>query len=203
MRAKLVDKIFENPNAINYNGKEVAYDSDAVVPFAYYYNELVTGERGDVHSELKRKNSFRDDGGRTQNSGRLFTEQKIISFWRFPKDQNELLKVLKDLEEELNMIIIDDPEWKIEIPARKDDLEAIKNNQNWGKWGAKEIYIPIKDYKGSIERNKEELEQKHILSPILKKDRSVPSFVGSKRYQTKKPLAWRQALVPESLKIIL
>jgi len=206
MRAKLVDKIFENPNAINYKGKEISYDSKGIICFAYYNGKLAfSTERGIIHPVLQKRNNLHSDNveGRSKNSGRLFTEQKIISFWRFPKDKEELLKVLKDLEKETDLDIINDPQWNIEIPLDKKDLEFSDKYANWGKWGATEIFIPIKDYKFYIERSKEELEQEHIIPPMLKKNRSIPSGVGSKRYQTKRPLSWRQAMVQESLEINL
>jgi len=204
-------KLFENPNTINIDDENIEWwESRNDYAFAYYHNKKdLNIEFHGVHSQMydnlfgsiKIPNRIKDDYRaindyratiyRTPLSGRLFKDWKIITFWLFPKNQEELKKVIKDLESQLNIIIWDDPEYKIEINTEN------RNDEDWGDDNPSEDYsikqIPLKDYKKSAPRSKKDLSTQHILSPLQKSKRTV--------YHNKKhiPLALRQKMYAESL----
>ena len=218
-------RLNENPNAIidpevwekkknqkSYTPDKIEYDSLQNIPFGYYgaHDAFITGGSRDTHSHLlskaKKLDLIQTAGEsieRPKNSGRIFVDHKVITFWTFPETYEELIKVIKDIENNTNLNILNDPEWKIEIPSGEFKSHLDKKDISWGSWhpriGQVE-YISIKDFRGGYKRSEEELGQEHIQSPIKKKKKEVPSGVGSKRYGSKKPLKYRQKLVAESLK---
>ena len=142
----------------------------------------------------------REDKERGKNSGRIFTNQKLLTFWVFPENQGELLKILADLENKTKLNIINDPEWRIEIPAGEFKKALTDDQGSWGSWypriGQMEM-VPIKDYKGDHTRSEEDMGQQHAFSPMdpRKKKRKV--------WKSKSPsgidrLKIRQAMYAES-----
>jgi len=213
---KKYPRLNENPNAIydKHLGRAVDWYETPVIPFGEYKGKLRVGQPELTHSQLCDEYNEGDYNvyDRGPNSGRLFLNYKLITFWQFPKNHKDLVEVIKKIEDAIVFAgmditdILNDPEWRVEIPDPKYLKYPDKTydiNKEWvDEWHPKKddnLFIPIKDYKGTVERRKEELEQQHIIPPMLKKNRSVPSGIGSKRYQSKKPLAWRQAMVPESI----
>lgn len=217
MRAKF---IFENPNAIippdvwekkkdqsSYTPKPIEYDSEGVIPFGFYgsSNTLIIGTKNQAHMDLLKKaykkgiiasrNELEERG---DNTGRLFTKQKVITFWNFPKDYNELVNVLKELEKETKLNILNDPEWKVEIPAG-EFKEEIDKKGSWGSWKPRigQIkYIPIDQYKGGYKRSEAELGQEHIKSPLHKKKRTP--WINTKKPTGLDRLKMRLAMQSES-----
>lgn len=195
----------ENPNAIidpkewekykdkpSHTPSKIEYDAEGVIPFGYYGDPptLITGTSKQTHMHLLNKakkidliktaGQFKERG---RNSGRLFTNQKVISFWNFPKDYNELNKVIKDLETKLNIKISQDPEWKIEIPSGEFKNALDQDVGSWGSWHPRigqVKYIPINQYKGGYKRSEDEMGQEHIKSPLLKKKKSIGSWGSGK-----------------------
>ena len=191
------------------NTETVEYDYGPNVPFMYYDNDskMATGNPRDTHwdmwRKLQKKNLLtKDDKERSRNSGRLFPNIKVLTFWNFPKDYNELVKVIKDLEKETGYKFLDDPEYLIEIPAAENKSAIDDDKGSWGSWTPRifsQDFIPFSEYKGGHKRSEEELGQEHIASPMSKKKKTVPQGVGSKAPQGRsKPLAWRQAMYAES-----
>ena len=154
--------------------------------------------------------------------GRIWPKAKIISFWKYPAP-SRIRKVIKDLEKELENLFIestiwDDPKYKIEIivSSKPKSSKTYRSNSDYSafsgdspgdlKWNLANVtskFITPKKYElqsNIQQRSKEEIEQEHEISPMLKKTRSVPSDVGSKRYASRRPLAWSQKLYQESYK---
>ena len=142
--------------------------------------------------------------------GRLWTDSKVISFWEYPKDKDELDNFIEQLNNEKDLI---DDTWRIEIVVNKQGEPSLPKSKYWGYSEANPSYtaanigeymvtksklIPITDYVGSLKRSKEELEKAHLLSPLEKeklrrqgKLKVEPGF-GSTSPKNKRE--WRQAL---------
>jgi|AntAceMinimDraft_18_1070375.scaffolds.fasta_scaffold08511_2 hypothetical protein len=221
MRAKLIT---ENPNAIidpkvwekkkqdkSYTPSKIEYNTFGSVPFGYYGADkiLITGHPEQTHYHLFNKASKRGlitnnslIKERGENSGRLFKIQKIITFWNFPEDYNELIKVLNDLEKDTKFNIINDPEWKVEIPSGEFKNAMDSNKSSWGSWHPRighQDFISIKDYKGGFQRSEDELAQQHVFSPMdPRKKKKVPKSWETSKPNDLKRLKLRQAMYAES-----
>lgn len=197
------EKYKDNPKKSSYQPSPIHYDENNNIPFGYLKDgTLIIGKYSSIHDTIGKG---KERLGRSKNSGRIFTNYKVITFWNFPSDYNELIKVIKDLENKTKLNILNDPEWLIEIPSGefKKALED-EDIKSWGSWRPKIIdqkFIPIKDYKGGYTRSKEEMEIDHVKSPLLKQ-KTPPHGYGSKNPKYK-PLALRQAMYAESYYPIL
>lgn len=232
--------INENPNAIidpkewdknkanaNSTPKPIMYNEDPkAVPFGFYGPDkvLVTGGPKTIHTSLMRK-AYKMGTDvipnrkwlieRGQNFGRLFPTYKVITFWLYPEDINELMQVLKELEGVTKLNIINDPEWVIEIPGgefkKHIDKKVGNGFSGWGSWKPRvgQInYVQIKDYKGGHKRSEAELKAPHLYTPSEKEEArkkgelpGVPDGVGSKKnvnwHDWQKPF---ESLVEEHIK---
>lgn len=91
-------------------------------------------------------------------AGRLWYEKKIISFWEYPENKQELLSILNMLKDKMKKIYqvdIDLNEYSIEILTEKGEIFDDDN-----------IYelIPISKYVGSVEHSEETLNAPHLMS---------------------------------------
>jgi len=204
-------RVFESPDEISwpnltYNQYGEPVDSNEWAPefgatgshaFWYENGEFVMGNEHGGHplEVLRDKESY---------SGRVWADQKLISFWYYPS-KFQFQDIAKELSEKLSrkrgedINILEDPEWKVEIlPENKkwhsqDPYVRDAAEKTW-----KTELVPAGEYGGSAQRSEEDLGQEHAKSPMLKK-LSRDKVGGSKKYGKEKPLVWRQALVPESL----
>lgn len=89
--------------------------------------------------------------------GRIWTKQKVLSFWRYPKTKSHLMKIIKQLERQL----------KIKIIGANFKLEVLTDgSEEQGNYDAKETsLIDPKNYKGSSDQHG----GAHVESPMLKK----------------------------------
>ena len=181
-------KLFENPNYIKYKEKKVEHTAENNVTFGYFDNkfEFIINDFGDVaftHLNLMRNvndvynRNYRNY--RTEKSGRLFVDDKIISFWHFPKDNNELKAVCDDIKLSVGIDCWND-EWKIELNLNNSDAYD-KDTGYWTGY-SETAFIPIKDYISSDNRSEEELKSTHTDSP-MKKDRSPSNIHKNKNLQ--------------------
>ena len=188
-------RLNENPDSVSDDkGKYLTkWFEGRVYPFIYIKDNdtLYLGPPRKVHEDIIRSPDFPLDYEKSY-SGRIWLDKKYIAFWTYP-DPETFIEIIDELEIQFNsnqikkVEIWDDPEFKVELHIREVKDKLGKGNR----------FVHPKEYIGSESPPKEE--QQHILSPIEKKNRSVPSGVGSKRYQTKRPLSWRQAMVSEHL----
>jgi hypothetical protein len=197
--------INENPNAIidptdweknknkpSHTPSKIEYDAPGAIPFGFFGsdNVLVIGNRRQTHMHLLKKageegliRTASEAKERGKNSGRLFPVQKVITFWNFPRDYKELEKVIKDLETLTGLKILNDPEWRIEIPAGEFKGALDSDQGSWGSWHPRigqVAYIPIDEYKGGYTRSEDELGQEHVKSPLLKKKKSIGNWGSGK-----------------------
>jgi hypothetical protein len=143
------------------------------IVFSYFNDELYIGNNtnydllsinmSDINSSSI--NNYMDKYGRGEFSGRLFIDEKILTFWYFPKNNKQLKKIVNDLEEKTKLNIWND-EWKIEYNKIEND------EYDWGNWNPMDDenieYIPIKNYKKLGKRSEKELKTPHLMTPIEK-----------------------------------
>lgn len=213
MIIKFNNYIKESPDNIYINGKHIYLFDDNVktVAFGYlrenklkdkfkedYLNKIFTTKS--VHpvliNILSKENIFiedddipiftkRDVPNYLKLSGRLYMDYKIITFWDFPKNKEELKKIIEDLENKLNIKIWNNG-WKIEIIE-----DYLNKDYFWTNDIEKLSYIPVEEYKGSKDFSEEE-RKKHLESPLFKKKNNIKGF-GSLSSKGKQPLSWKQA----------
>ena len=123
----------------------------------------------------------------TYNSEYLITiyeeefDNNTMEFVSHVGEFNMIVKVENDSTDKLKI----GKEWKIEIVVNTDGRLENPDTKYWNKKtlkkkNLKNIIIPIKDYKGSLQRSEEELNQQHILSPLKKNRNQLPVGIGSK-----------------------
>lgn len=160
--------ITENPDTvwegIPYNSKSFEYEDYEARPFFIEANEnhtkvvrLYVGKRGTTHGDIKRGDSID-----AMYPGRIWLENKIISFWVYP---NVILfkDIIKSLEEELNIKIFNNG-WRLEILKIENDkiLRKEFSPNNGGYYlrdhniSAKPELISIEKYDGSEDVSEEE-----------------------------------------------
>lgn len=183
----LARKIFENPNAILHNGEVVKWSTKNCIAFARHGKDERLYTTIDTHMGLvydlskQGVNIPYGNSGRSKDSGRLFVDLKIITFWVFPKNKEDFLQLISELND-ITGVGIDDT-WSVEV-LKYDDRNIDVPDPGWGNWYPKESeveYIPIADYEGGYRRSQSELKAAHEDSPLLKKNRSVPTGIGSKK----------------------
>lgn len=189
-------KLYENPDTVRWmeNGEKqkLKYDSPEAITFGYIDDKMYVTVKGEVisHGEL----CYGDRYGMTY-PGRLWADHKIITFWSYPP-KDELMKVIKDIEDQYNdeyvtstikndetktmkyyydnkdKIKIDDT-WQIEIVVDESgDYTSPKtkdyNKKILGSLGLSSKLVSLKEYSGSAERSEEELAILHELPPAQK-----------------------------------
>ncbi len=183
-------KIFENPNAVLHNGNVVEWNTDNCIAFARFGKDerlyTTNATHFDLDYDLKHQGvdvSFNNKfAGRSKDSGRLFVELKIITFWQFPKNKEDFLQLIVELKDITDIEI--DNTWSVEV-LKHDDKNINSPDLGWGDWNPSEKtveYIPIADYQGGYRRPQQELKIMHVVSPLLKQKNVKPGY-GSKYYK--------------------
>jgi len=116
--------------------------------------------------------------GRGEFSGRLFPDLKLITFWDFPHNNNEMMDIANDIKN--NMGYNDIMDWSVECLINSN----IRHNRD------NIFFVKVKDYKTSAKRTDSELAMKHI--KVGKGGSDVISGYGSRN--KKNAREWRQAL---------
>jgi len=200
-------KIYESPDHVNYDKPYInlSYSDRDAIPFGYSKedDDVMIGKKNhnDIHADLS--NDYgKDYGGREvlYFSGRMWVKYKVISFWDYPNDYEQLKEVLEDIEAEYYVVnketIKFDDEWKIEVIFDGDE-QIINKYLFWGdsmldgdqRYINDSKLIPINDYKGSGKRTAEELAKAHM---EVGKGGKVDGF-GSDYYNGKLPSGMSQA----------
>ena len=179
----------------------LSYDDDGAFAFSYddYDNLMIScegGTHGDLQSPETGQDYYRESA---TNSGRIWTFDKMISFWEYPAPK-EILNILRDLEGELNIKILNDPDYRIETLV--DMVGEPVNYDIAGHWtsDSDQKFLTPQEYSQLHDdqiqqRSPEELAKGHKKSPLLKPHKKPIKGSGSSKYGTQKPLAFRQALV--------
>ncbi len=115
--------------------------------------------------------------------GRLWLNPKIISFWDYPMDNEEMKEVINRIEKRLDINIWND-QWLLSITDKNGN----------------DSLIPIADYEKSENPSKEEWIN-HIKSPFLKQ-KKVPKGWGSEHPDYQKKRAWQMASLTSENKLV-
>jgi hypothetical protein len=172
--------IYENPDIVKSeeNNINIHYNDRNAYPFTTFKdfgNRVFIGKEGGTHTTIVYyyKDELPSDVMdrmrlHIEYDGRIFLNEKIISFWHYP-DEDNFKEIIINLEKaflndrHMNVNIWNDPNYKIEV--KNSDLSY--------------NIIPIQQYIKS--ENPSELDYKqHIMSPLLKQKKSVPLGYGSK-----------------------
>jgi len=181
--------LYENPDAIIYNDKEIRYHQLGTYPFGYYKGKLIIGKETESHIQMLDRKYQERSLAHIKYSGRLYTKEKIITFWDYPPE-NKIGKILKDIymaAKETFTKIGSLTTYKIEI-ITKPNGEIIKNldsdnapiMSDLKRLGFNVFYIPVSKYKGSMSYNSLDRER-HIQSPLNKTKSVVHQGIGSKK----------------------
>jgi hypothetical protein len=147
----------ESPDGVKIDKRKIMWFENQAYGFNYDpLGNLMVTPPGRSHYD-----SFKLGREQMFNSGRLWLNDKIISFWEYPT-QNRMNTIIKDLEKYFK-IIIDKNEWMIEIVTDEYGKLVIKPYS--GKMWEEEVtkIIPLKNYEnlqissGTIKRTTDRL----------------------------------------------
>ena len=183
-------KLFESPDVIYWKNKELFYDEDGAWAFGYKDGILYTSAER-THGHLV-KNLDRDD---FRYHGRIFTKQKLITFWEYPF-QKDLKRIISELEVAIREKIWDNGYLIEIIDTPENSIDRIKYEPSTWGYLTQGIFIPLEDYVGSGDWDEETLKKQHVLSPMLKKRQISPEF-WKIRAKKEKPLPFKQKIHQE------
>lgn len=127
-----------------------------------------------IFSEKMNRLGFSNDGSNI--SGRLWTYNKVMSFWKYP-DESMFKKIISKIKE--NGFYIDSS-WRVEVYARnKYETVVIPIDQYKGQYVEK-VSKPQSD---EVDRELNEQLHRHLLSPIDKK-KSPEDSLSYKKVET-------------------
>ena len=190
----------EPSNPITYKEIEDFYEGEA--DFYEYFDDMY---QDDIYEEVMEYDYI----------GRMWITSKVITFWKYPKDKEDLKKVIESIEKESKIKIWDNG-WQILIIMVKniDGKDAIKHlvysredgveSVSGDEYDHTEKLIPLEDFESSLNPTEEEIIS-HIQSPLNKKRIPVFSGVGSKKKMphalpNELPVETRSRLYQESSK---
>jgi hypothetical protein len=208
-------KYTESADGLMYKNKVILYDDALTFPFIVSDKKNINGKHNaDVGKEGKTHGTVSEVGN---INGRIFLEQKIISFWQL--QSKDFVDILKSVQEKFNekdyrshvekYLPIDffDGDWKIDIHNSEYKNKFNDDLSKWGgeiytldRWrtGDKGVLIPLLNFIKmtggvvNIERD-EEVYNQHLLSWAEKDKLKKPKGWGSDLKARKNPLAWEQA----------
>lgn len=198
------NKLFENPNAIwvRSEGRNRAWSYKDCIAFSYDDRKTKMYVGNSTHVDLV---DIYDEDSRGPCSGRLFLNEKVITFWRFPENYEELIKTLDDIVKEIKKAIFrykldpvpeipnfNDKEWRIEIPKNHNASNWGKLTDDWDPTEDTQDFIKIEDYRGGIKRSDAELKMRHLMPPAAGK-KEVPLGFGSRNPKYLKKRQWQMA----------
>jgi len=183
-------RLFEHPDWINIPGdKEVSWDKDGTYAFGIFNNKLYISKERATHGSIEvtlNDRPYFPDRKDFKYAGRIWTKEKFISFWKYPR-KSILFKIIRELEKDLNINIIDDIEWKIDVPTDKNDVYS----------KGKQIHLSKYIGKPREKHSAEDLARQHNVSPLLKPKRKVPFGFGSKNPKYLEHRQWQMAMATE------
>jgi len=232
------NKLYESPDRIYYNKKILNFNTYDAVPFGfikkYIFNKIkwlkkpdgkskenfVLGKEYTTHPYICNDYGLYDIQDFSimmheallyfDYAGRLWSKDKIMSFWQYPKTKEKLKEIINYINELSDDYKIDDT-WKIEIYTGDEIKNKWKNDINQDIEGNftsnNSIIIPINQYNGSEDPPEEEI----ILHNLnwkererLKKQGKINlKGWGSDLKAKRNPLEWEQAKrTSESMKYL-
>jgi tRNA nucleotidyltransferase/poly(A) polymerase len=189
----------ESPDNIKYYREDgfpiqLSYKSSDAIAFGYFNNRMIISLEGWTHPKMLEYiiGDYVSDGVEKyfKYSGRIWLNNKVISFWNYPENKSKLFSILNDIEIKLSkqqnkkINIINDKKWRIEVVKIND---IIKTDLSYD-WDFENKYdtelINIHDYKTSLDFSEKE-KQIHLLNQKEKQKLKVPYGFGSKHPNTK------------------
>ena len=181
---KIVEHIEEwADRAVVSPNKVLKYTQRDAYAFGYpdRNGEIAISKPGDTHNDIN-VFDYDDDYPR----GRYWINDKVIAFWVFPKDKNEMQKLIKDINDKRKKEVINSS-WKIEIPLQDSSIFNPLGTRDGNASRDSSMLLPINDFDSDIiknpvkwRKNAKEKMQQHMMSPIAKKI-DVVGGIGSKK----------------------
>jgi len=105
--------------------------------------KMMCGSKRTTHYDLgtSRSNQY--------NNGRIWSDSKYITFWDYPKDYEDLMKTLQDIDKSLQI-------------CQNDNRNIYDNRKKWFIELVDGEVIPLTQYKGGEQRSAEELAKLHF-----------------------------------------
>ena len=170
----------ESPDYVNASGVTLNWYASTSYAFGYLKGKFVISLKNSMHSEMGV--NFKGSVRRAFTyPGRIWPEEKLISFWTYPKTRKHFDKVINDLNNALDINIWRERGWKVEVLKNKvtkkieDGVEDLKDGMVQGAWslpwnpsrkGA--VLVSVKNYVGSEDVAEKDINKEHIKSPLLK-----------------------------------
>ena len=200
-------KKYESPNNIKTSiGFEQMCDNDYQITFLYDDKDDIYVLYGcECHAGVASHYKVSNDRWRDV-SGRLFPDHKVITFWKYPKDKKELMKVIENINEKITSQeyvgrkeleptflekhgVIDDT-WRLEMPVSiSNTMEEEKKMV--GEDRVSDEFIKFKDYVNKVERSEDEMNIIHNLDPKEKNKK-----LRELGYKPKTPSPWKKHMKP-------
>jgi len=139
--------INETPDYLFYKGRELTILDKNMYCFGYYQNNFKI-VLGTTHFHL-----FRVDREHQQYPGRLWLNDKVITFWYYPKNKVKLRNIIFDIENKLRIDIWNDNEWRVEV-FEGDDYPRNKFIKLQDYVGSSDIGLCDIDYNMRIQKQK-------------------------------------------------
>jgi hypothetical protein len=181
-------RLFESPDGLHYNNQTLEWGDVGTYAFGYYDFDMMVSSETDNHPSMNYKyNKNNIDRTRLTYPGRIWTKEKVITFWKYPPP-NKLRQLFNDLEKEFEKdnVDIDYDFWNnYKIQVDKGVLQFYGNDQELNRF---DEYVSPKEYVGSHDVPEEEFNKEHELSP-LKKNKKI------KPYSKNRPLKFKQYLL--------
>lgn len=148
------------------------------------------GEVGQIHNDVLGVDM--DARYIMDYSGRIWPEEKLLSFWKYPETAEKMKEVASDIEKELENYEYDDDIWneyEIEIIVPNDDGEndtindlsvEFSNNSHLPEGYTTEIIL-LKNYVTSEDVDTVGMSIPHTMSPMQKQNVDVSQGWGSKK----------------------
>lgn len=130
-----------------------------------FYSDLITSHNFPSDIRLNKISLRKVCRKNMINPGRIFIDPSIITFWDYPSSQQELIKIIKDIRNELLIIGEFVAEYKeigsnlnvkyIEIVYKRGTEYMLFDYEEFGPWDMKSKIISINDYNKYIKKSKE------------------------------------------------
>jgi hypothetical protein len=197
---KHIHKINESPDNLHYKDVNYEWMDDEARAFGYFRETatMIISNYGSTHPDYLA--DYFDDNDFCSNKecvsphfdypGRIWDEVKIISFWEYPNNIEDMKDVINELEKASGLEIWDNG-YKLEIPI--EDGEDITDTIDYD-WIEDSIFIPLEEFKQSKNFSEKERLQ-HFMNWDKKSKLKKNIGFGSDSKKGRQSLKYKQALL--------
>ena len=148
-------KVYEFSDSLYLpNGtSKVSFLEETAYPFLYFTNmededKLFIGKGGSTHGSIVRKivdiyGSDDYSDSLIKCKGRIFTNEKVLTFWDYPENKKEMVSVVYDLQEKLKRKIFGDG-YRLELTEDSKDYNRVLDYEMVAMFGAK--FVNLDEY---------------------------------------------------------